>query len=326
MSSVPEKETDQYYFDSYAGFNVHRIMLRDRSRTLAYRDAMYKNPGLFRSKTVLDVGCGTGILSLFAAKSGAEHVYAVEKSGIAKYATKIVDANGYSDTVQIVNGSMEDLDIPAKVDVIISEWMGYCLLYESMLPSVISARDRFMSPGGTMYPNRAAMVMTGLSDSAGAKQEFGFWDDVCGFKLSATKACAICEPAVKMAPESGIVTADSRLINFDLNTVTTEELNVDVPFSLLPLETGTLDALVVWFTVSFEGPSATVVLSTSPFDPETHWAQTVFYLPEPVEVEVDVPLCGRFQMAPNVKNHRDQDIVISYTTDSGERRMSYKMR
>jgi protein arginine N-methyltransferase 1 len=52
-------------------------MLKDEVRTLAYRNSIYNNKHLFKDKVVLDVGCGTGILSMFAAKAGAKHVYGV---------------------------------------------------------------------------------------------------------------------------------------------------------------------------------------------------------------------------------------------------------
>lgn len=52
-------------------------MLKDEVRTLSYRSAIYNNKHLFQDKIVLDVGCGTGILSMFAAKAGAKHVYGV---------------------------------------------------------------------------------------------------------------------------------------------------------------------------------------------------------------------------------------------------------
>lgn len=318
--------SDNYYFDSYAGFDIHEVMLKDSSRTLAYRNSIYKNPTLFDSKVVLDVGCGTGILSLFAASAGARKVYAVEKSGIAKYAEQIVAKNGFADRIQLLNTAAEDISLPEQVDVIVSEWMGYCLLYESMLPSVIAARDKYMRPGGTMWPNRARMFITGLEDKTFAKRKFGFWDDICGFKLTATKRCALCEPLVETAPESGIVTDDSQLVEYDLNTVTASDLNLDAEFSLTPLESVELTALIVWFDVSFDGPEERIVLSTSPFEKETHWAQTIFYLPEPVQLESDLPLKGTFSIKPNQRNHRDQDIVISFTYKGQERRYGYKMR
>lgn len=61
-------------------------MLKDKTRTLAYKNAIMKNKHLFEGKIVLDVGCGTGILSIFAAWAGAQHVYGVENANIAYYA------------------------------------------------------------------------------------------------------------------------------------------------------------------------------------------------------------------------------------------------
>lgn len=57
-------------------------MLKDTTRTKAYEMAITKNKELFEGKVVLDVGCGTGVLSIFAAKAGAKHVYAIENANI----------------------------------------------------------------------------------------------------------------------------------------------------------------------------------------------------------------------------------------------------
>lgn len=56
---------------------IHEEMLKDEVRTLTYRNGMYHNRHLFKGKVVLDVGCGTGILGMFAIKAGASHVYGV---------------------------------------------------------------------------------------------------------------------------------------------------------------------------------------------------------------------------------------------------------
>ena len=72
--SSEEMTSKDYYFDSYAHFGIHEEMLKDEVRTLTYRNSMYHNKHLFKNKIVLDVGCGTGILSMFAAKAGAKQV------------------------------------------------------------------------------------------------------------------------------------------------------------------------------------------------------------------------------------------------------------
>lgn len=87
-------------------------------------NSIVRNAHLFEGKIVLDVGCGTGILSLFAAKSGAKHVYGIDMSAIAEAATEIVKTNGFEDKVTIIRGKVEEVQLPVeKVDIIISEWM-----------------------------------------------------------------------------------------------------------------------------------------------------------------------------------------------------------
>jgi type I protein arginine methyltransferase len=70
-------------------------MLKDKVRTTSYQKSMMNNPHLFRGKTVLDVGCGTAILSMFAVKAGAKHVVGIDMSNIIDQAQKIIEANGF---------------------------------------------------------------------------------------------------------------------------------------------------------------------------------------------------------------------------------------
>ena len=86
-----------YYFQSYSHFGIHEEMLKDKVRTLAYRKAILNNQQLFRGKVVLDVGCGTGILCMFAAKAGAKAVYGIECASIAVQARQIVADNKLDD-------------------------------------------------------------------------------------------------------------------------------------------------------------------------------------------------------------------------------------
>ena len=104
-------------------------MLKDAVRTDSYRDFILSNPAIFKDAVVLDVGCGTGILSMFCARAGAKKVYAVDASEVAFKAERNVKENGLENVVQVIRGKVEELGdkITEKVDVIVSEWMGYFL-------------------------------------------------------------------------------------------------------------------------------------------------------------------------------------------------------
>lgn len=77
-------------------------MLQDYVRTQLYRDAIIENPSNYKDKVVLDVGCGSGILSLFAAQAGAKKVYAIEASNMAENAKILVKANGFASVIEVI--------------------------------------------------------------------------------------------------------------------------------------------------------------------------------------------------------------------------------
>lgn len=79
----------------------------------------------------------------------------------------------------IIKGKMEEIKLPVdKVDIIISEWMGYFLLFESMLDAVLYARDKYLKPDGLMLPDRITMHLAAMEDGQYRQQKFGFWEDV----------------------------------------------------------------------------------------------------------------------------------------------------
>lgn len=148
ISYEDESYENDGYFAGYAHCGIQAMMLRDKHRTSAYRLAidMFAESN-FRGKVVLDIGCGTGILSCFAARAGALRVYAVEASDMVGVARLVVARNGFSSVVTVLHGKMEDITLPEQVDTIISEWMGNFLLFESMLESVLTARDKYLKHG-----------------------------------------------------------------------------------------------------------------------------------------------------------------------------------
>ena len=85
VANLDYKNEKDSYFGSYSHFYIHEEMIKDSVRTGSYRAAIENNKEAFKDKVVLDIGCGTGILSIFAARSGAKHVYSIEFADIADY-------------------------------------------------------------------------------------------------------------------------------------------------------------------------------------------------------------------------------------------------
>ena len=163
--SHDELTSQDFYFDQYAHYARHEDMLKDTVRTGTYKHAILNNKHLFKDKVVLDVGCGTGILSMFAAKAGAKMVIGIDSSAIVEQAKGIVEDNKLDHIVKILRGNIEEVELPVPmVDIIISDWMGYCLYYGNMLESVLFARDKWLVEGGLMFPDRATLYVCALED------------------------------------------------------------------------------------------------------------------------------------------------------------------
>ena len=119
----------------------------------------------FRDKIVLDVGAGSGILSFFAQQAGAKRVYAVEGSSIAKHAEALVKSNKVDNCIKVISGKIEEIELPEKVDMIISEPMGYMLLNERMLETYLHAK-KWLKPDGKMFPTRGDLHVAPFTDEA----------------------------------------------------------------------------------------------------------------------------------------------------------------
>ena len=97
----------------------------------------------------------------------------------------------------MIQGKVEEIELPVeKVDVIISEWMGYLLLYESMLDTVFYARDKWLSKEGQLFPDRCAMFVASIEDEEYKDEKVHFWDNVYNVNMSCIKQWVMREPLV----------------------------------------------------------------------------------------------------------------------------------
>jgi protein arginine N-methyltransferase 1 len=109
-------------------------------------------------------------------------------STIIEKAKEIVAVNGMANKITLLQGKMEEVKLPfPKVDIIISEWMGYFLLYESMLDTVLYARDTYLNPGGLIFPDKATIYMAGIEDGEYKEEKIG-----CEFTIRSSAVPRSC--------------------------------------------------------------------------------------------------------------------------------------
>ncbi|XP_074027381.1 arginine methyltransferase 8 [Leptinotarsa decemlineata] len=280
------------YFESYENLEIHRLMLEDSERNKSYRNAILNNKDEFCGKVVLDVGAGSGILSVFCAQAGAKTVYAVEASNVYKIAEEVAKENSFENVIKVIHCKVEQLDLPEKVDIIVSEWMGFYLLHEAMLDSVIVARDKFLKQDGLMFPESATLYSAPCS----LPSMYDYWEDVQG--VSMTYLGAKLRENASKTPVTDIVFPESLLSDpevvlwIDLNEVTLEELDtIKLRHVAVANKTGKYQGICLWFTCNFPSKfSEPVILSTEPESPPSHWKQTTIVLPTNIQVEESTPM------------------------------------
>lgn len=138
--------------NSFASPPIHIAMLNDTTRTAGFLAAIREvvRPG----DVVVDIGTGTGILAVAAARAGARHVYAIEASAIGKGARAVFEANGLADRITLLEGWSTQLTLPERADVLVSEIIGNDPLGESILEYTRDALQRLLKPGARLVPGR----------------------------------------------------------------------------------------------------------------------------------------------------------------------------
>nr|XP_003700404.1 PREDICTED: protein arginine N-methyltransferase 6 [Megachile rotundata] len=304
-------ENINQYFKSYEELDVHQLMLSDTVRNLAYKNAIMNCKHMFKDKIVMDVGAGTGILSIFCAQAGAKKIYAIEASNLIKLTEQVVKENNLDNNITLIHSRIEDIDSNdlEKVDIIISEWMGFYLVHEGMLNSVLFARDNFLKENGMLFPCIAKLYASPCQ----IPSMYEFWDDVDGVNMKCVgkeyRKTKSMKPEIIVVDEKDLLTEGKLLAWLDLQCISIEELNQlgGEEYISVCNKDGRYQGVCIWFDVEFPDGSE---LSTSPFHKVTHWKQTAIVLPTDIEVTKDEPIAFKLELTRNSIKPRQYNIEL----------------
>ncbi|HXU44533.1 MAG TPA: 50S ribosomal protein L11 methyltransferase [Thermoanaerobaculia bacterium] len=263
----------------------HHYMLRDALRVDAYRAAIER---YCAGRRVLEIGCGTGILSLFAARAGASRVDAIEESEIAAAAAELIAANPWADRMELHRGNSRDVELGEPAEILIHELFGTDPFEENLLPALADAKSRLLTPGARFLPARLEVacvgidtVSSGVADAGRALVEARAYAERSGLDLAPWLA-RLAEPEPrgqrKAVAEKEIkpLTAECPLYSIDFAE---GDLTAPPPLAepiLEVREAGSLGALLIFFRARFDDE---ILISTAPDAPKTHWGHDLRLLP-----------------------------------------------
>jgi SAM-dependent methyltransferase len=263
--------------------DFHRSMIVDTARMSTYLRAVMATvkPG----DVVLDIGCGTGVLSFFACMAGAARVYAIEQSPVIELAQELSIRNGFDDRVVFMNEWSTSVELPEPADVLVTETIGNAAVDEGILGWVIDARDRLLRPGGAIIPERLR-VWTAATES---------WDDHAlvddwrspAFTLDMSAAHERAMATlwwVDLAAKS-LITDPGLVAEIELGTV--EDSSVSGSGVMTSSRRGTIHGLASWFDAE---PSSGIRVSNAPPAAAPSWSQAFL----PIEKRLAASVGDRF--------------------------------
>ena len=255
----------------------HFPMMNDHPRNQAFEAAIIAR--LDEGDTVLDIGCGAGLLSLMAARAGAQKVIAIESEPeVAKAAAEIFEKNGYEEQIQLVEGRSTSLqvgvNIPQKADLLISEIFDVSLLGEDALNTFKHAQQNLLNEGAKVIPAQAR-VWCALVESDDLRARFHV-DESCGFDLSTFNR--LRDPRVLQLDlgrfEYTLLHEPIAVVEFDFEK-DTAMLGQTLSMAAIT-QSGRADGFIFWYDLVLAPATEdrdAIILSTAPNQENTHWLQ-----------------------------------------------------
>ena len=268
----------------------HARMLHDDRRTRDFIRAVTATvrPG----DVVLDIGTGSGVLAVAAARAGARRVYAVEASDIAAVAARVFEANEVQEQVTLVPGWSRQIELPERADLLVAEVIGNEPLEEEILETTLDARHRLLKPGARLVPHALELLARPLllAEAEIRQRVFGRtaverWRGLYGMDFRPLLEVAAKDPVYTVTEGEVVATwppAGPPAVLASVDLTTFEDASVRAVTDLAVDPPGPVNAVAVTFRARLHDG---IVHTLDPWKwPSSSWATSVWVLPEPVDV------------------------------------------
>ena len=260
----------------YTDLYSHEIMIADTVRVNSYYEAIKRNikPG----DVILDLGTGTGILSLFAAQQKPKQVYAIDHSEFIHVAGQIAEHNKIGG-ITFVRANSANLTLAEKIDVLLHEQIGDDLFNEHMVENILDVKRRLLKEDGRILPGKFELFLEPVCLCQAYKIPF-LWEsnDIHGIDFrflrnsdgtDKYKGPAYQQRYIETEAVDHFLCEPEPILSFDINELTSEDdLPACIEASKTTIRPGTMDGLCLFFRVIFDDE---VSFDTSPLHAKTHW-------------------------------------------------------
>lgn len=259
------------FIPEYELVPVHKLMLSDRIRTKFFCDAIEARTDT--DSIVVDLGAGTGILSLAAARAGAKRVYAIERTRIANVADRLFKKNQLAEKICLLIQDSKEAIIPEAVDLIVSEWIGVHVFQENMLLDFIDLRDRILKPDGKLIPEAVSIWLAPMNNNPIMSDEVLKWQEpIEGFDFSEIFDLSLNDVYIAQISPEDLAAPGNLAHTLDLYSVQRFD-SFQVRTSYVFDVPQTIKGICGWFSAKL---TENIILDTSPYALATHWCQTVY--------------------------------------------------
>ncbi|MEK6590281.1 MAG: methyltransferase domain-containing protein, partial [Nitrospinota bacterium] len=252
-------------------------LLKDRERIETYQKAIFQS--VKSGDTVLDLGTGLGTFAFFAAQSGAGKVYAVEKKDIIEMAKEISRINNLHEKVLFYNGYSKEIDLPEKVDLIITEMFWSLFVSRVTMENIKDVRKRFLKEGGRLIPKSVKICIAPVSNGKIYDEIISGYD--YGIDFTPAKKMVINNMHQRHFKKEDLLSPPEVVKEIDSMNINLDELPIDWYGSFKSSRGGIIHGLAGWMDLQLTDD---IILSNSPLSPSTVWENIFFPIESPLEI------------------------------------------